>query len=183
MLIELLDEIPDLVVELIYATEENFTGRRVYPDEARAYLCPPAAERLKKVQASLRELGLSLKIWDAYRPLSVQRKFWELVPDPRYVADPAEGSRHNRGMAVDLTLIDASGKELSMPTPFDDFSERASHSYLDCSAEQIANRTLLKEAMMAQGFRPIDTEWWHYDASGWEDCPILDLTFDELKAT
>lgn len=172
--------IPSLVEELLYATERNFTGKVVYPPSARAYLLQPAAEKLKRVQEKLRQKGLGLKIFDGYRPLSAQKIFWSLVPDPRYVADPKLGSKHNRGMAVDLTLVDSRGRELEMPSSFDDFSERASHSFQGCSEVAKKHRSILKEAMVSAGFIPWEAEWWHYDAPGWESCPILDVSFEEL---
>lgn len=133
------------------------------------------AERLHRVQVSLEKRGLGLKVFDGYRPLQVQKIFWEVCPNPQYVADPAEGSVHNRGASVDLTLVDSEGRELVMPTEFDDFSERAAHGYQGGSAEARKNRDLLKGAMMAEGFVPYEGEWWHYDDPNWKDYPILDL--------
>jgi D-alanyl-D-alanine dipeptidase len=134
-----------------------------------------------KVAEELRKKKLLLKLWDCYRPLSVQKLFWALVPDPRYVADPRTGSRHNRGTAVDVTLADAEGRELAMPTGFDDFSPRAGHGETDLPAAVLANRRLLTETMQKAGFRPLQSEWWHYDDSEGGD-GLLDVTFDELCA-
>ncbi|MCK9564135.1 MAG: M15 family metallopeptidase, partial [Bacteroidales bacterium] len=119
-----------------------------------------------------------------YRPFSVQERFWTLVADERYVGkprrdsqgDPLEGSRHNRGAAVDVSLVNlASGEELAMPTDYDDFSERAAADYGDLSAEVIANRKILTDAMAAHGFTVLPSEWWHFDAEGWEEYPLLDI--------
>jgi D-alanyl-D-alanine dipeptidase len=163
-----------IVIDIRYATPDNFTHKTLYP-AARCLLRESVAKRLALVQSDLAASGLGLKVWDCYRPLSVQRKLWELVPDPRYVADPKKGSRHNRGAAVDLTLIDrARGAELEMPTGFDDFSEKAHRDSSQASPEALRNRARLEEAMTARGFAGLPTEWWHFDASGWRAYPLLD---------
>jgi D-alanyl-D-alanine dipeptidase len=170
---------PTIVIDLKYATEDNFVGEVLY-DTSLCYLRKSVAERLVRVQKRLRKNGLGLKIWDAYRPLSVQWKMWELVPDPRYVADPRIGSRHNRGAAVDVTLVDAQGRELVMPTGFDDFSEKAHRNYMDLPDSVLQRRALLEAAMTAEGFLPLPTEWWHFDAPGWEKYPVLDVDLKEV---
>ncbi|HSX26797.1 MAG TPA: M15 family metallopeptidase [Chlamydiales bacterium] len=175
-LIELKKLHPKIVLEILYATKNNFTGKVVYPS-ARCFLREKTAERLVKVQRRLEKRGLGLKIWDGYRPLSVQKIFWEICPNPKFVADPAIGSRHNRGAAVDLTLVDREGRELEMPTGFDDFSERADRSYRGKGRK---NRELLEEAMGAEGFLMYQEEWWHFDDPEWEGYEILDVSFDEL---
>src|SRR6266496_1401556 len=114
--------------DIRYATTNNFTHQKLY-DTARCMLRPDAAKKLEAVQADAQQMGLSLKVYDCYRPLSVQKRMWAIVHDDRYVADPAKGSRHNRGAAVDLTLIDKNGAELTMPTPYDDFTEKAHRDY------------------------------------------------------
>lgn len=179
-LVKLTDLIPDLVLDLIYATSSNFTKRAVYPSIATAYLCHSPALRLKKVQAALQKKDLGLKIWDGYRPHAVQKIFWNLVPDPRYVGDPNVGSKHNRGAAVDLTLIDKQGRELPMPSTFDDFSERAHRSFTECNAERLANVQILTAAMVSAGFQCSESEWWHFEDPDWATYPILDLSFAEL---
>ena len=171
---------PKISLEIVYATPNNFTGKIVY-SKPLCYLQKSVAERLHRVQLGLEKKGLRLKVLDGYRPLSVQKIFWEFVPDPRYVADPAEGSKHNRGAAVDLTLIDRAGRELPMPTPFDDFTEKAHRNYQGGSKEAIRNRQILEEAMVKEGFVPIPTEWWHFDAPDWENYPVLDISFEELE--
>lgn len=179
-LVEIKDLDPTIIIDLKYATEDNFTGRIVYNCN-RAYLREEAAESLVKIQEKLREKGLGLKIWDAYRPHSVQYKFWELVPDPRYVADPSLGSNHNRGGAVDVTLVDLEGNELLMPTGFDDFSEKAAIDYYNLPEEAIKNRELLQEYMMSEGFYTIETEWWHFDYEKTGEYDILDIPLEEIE--
>lgn len=164
--------VPGVRLDIRYATPDNFTKAVVYP-AARCLLRPEAAAALARVQADLAPDGL--KVWDCYRPLSVQKRFWELVPDPRYVADPKKGSRHNRGAAVDLTLVDAAGRELEMPTGYDDFSEAAHRSSTAGTPAARANAKRLEEAMAKQGFKGLATEWWHFDFSGWEAFPLLDV--------
>ena len=178
-LIELHECIPDILLDIRYATTDNFTGKVVYP-EARCFLNRDAACALAKVQEDLKQEGYRLKIFDGYRPLSVQRIFWEILPDPRYVADPEIGSRHNRGYAVDATLVALDGSEVAMPTEFDDFTERARSDYMDLPEEAIRHRELLHDAMKRHGFSPFETEWWHFDYQGYEDKPLLDIPFDRI---
>jgi D-alanyl-D-alanine dipeptidase len=182
-LIRLEKIIPGIVEDLVYATTLNFTGQAVYPPNAVAFLRRKVAERLKQVQSDLESKQLGLKIYDAYRPLAVQRKFWELVPDLRYVGNPAIGSVHNRGAALDLTLIDAQGRELPMPSGFDDFSERAHRRFKDCEPERLENKEILQVAMERAGFlldRDNDTEWWHFEDPEWRSYAVLDIPFEEL---
>ena len=162
-----------LMLDIRYATANNFTGRTLYP-VARCLLRRSVAERLARVHARIRGEGLRLKLYDCYRPLSIQRELWKLVPDERYVANPAKGSRHNRGAAVDLTLVDGSGRELPMPTEYDDFTPRAHRDDTSAAPDRIANRERLERAMTAEGFEPLPTEWWHFDAPDWKDHAILD---------
>lgn len=178
-LIELSRIDPRIIVDLRYATTENFTGEELYPI-ARCYLSETVARRLARVQDRLARTGLGLKIYDGYRPLSVQKKMWTLVPDPRYVADPAKGSRHNRGAAVDVTLVDDKGRELEMPTGYDDFTESAHRDYAGGSETSRKNRVLLAKAMAAEGFEGLPTEWWHFDAPGWEHYPVMDKSIADL---
>ena len=161
------------VIDNRYATADNVTGRRLYPANV-VFLERSAAERLARVQAELRERGLGLKVFDGYRPLAVQQALWKVKPDPRYVADPARGSRHNRGSAVDVTLVDAAGRELPMPSEFDEFGERSHLDYADGPGDALANRETLQKAMRAEGFLPLATEWWHFDAPGWRAFPVMD---------
>ena len=170
-----------LVLDIRYATENNFTGRRVYPS-ARCFLRADVAKRLLGVQKDLRGQGLGLKIFDCYRPFSVQEDFWRIMPDERYVGKPArengvivKSSRHNRGAAVDVTLVDAHGRELPMPTGYDDFSDKAHRNSNAATPEARHNNLALERAMQAQGFVPLPTEWWHFDGPGWEAYEPLDL--------
>jgi D-alanyl-D-alanine dipeptidase len=165
---------PSLILDIRYATRRNFTGRTLYP-VARCLLRPDVAERLMRVDERLKREGLRLVIFDCYRPLSIQRELWALVPDERYVANPAKGSRHNRAAAVDLTLADSGGAPLPMPTEYDDFTEKAHRDYQGATPDRIANREKLEEAMAAEGFEGLPTEWWHFDAPGWERYPVLDV--------
>jgi len=170
----------NILLDIRYATTNNFTGKIVYP-EARAFLVKDAALSLDSVQNELETMGLGLKIYDGYRPLSVQKKFWEIMPDDRYVADPKKGSRHNRGMAVDLTLVDKNGKELNMPTEYDDFTEKAHRDYSNLTEEQIKNRKILEDVMTKYGFTGLPTEWWHFDYRGWENYEVMDIDFKDIK--
>ncbi len=165
---------PTIRVALTYATPDNFVGETLY-DADVCLLRASVAERLARVQARLAPRGVGLLVWDGYRPLSVQRRMWALVPDRRFVADPARGSRHNRGAAVDVTLVDFRGRPLAMPTAHDDFSERARSDSDDLSAAARANRELLRAAMEAEGFAQLASEWWHFDAPGWEGYAVLDV--------
>jgi len=166
--------VPELRLDIRYATPNNFTGRTLYP-AARCLLRPEVAERLKRAQTAARAAGYGLLVYDCYRPLSVQREMWHLVPDERYVANPAKGSRHNRGAAVDLTLVDAAGTPLAMPTGYDDFSPRAHRDFTDLPAAAVANRATLERIMTEAGFTGLPTEWWHFDANGWEQYDVLDV--------
>ncbi len=161
-LVDIKTMVPDAAVDMRYAGSNNFTGRKIY-DCGRCFLRAETAAKVARVQRELKKKGLSLKLWDCYRPLAAQRLFWSLVPDPRFVADPKAGSRHNRGNAVDVTLVDSAGRELEMPTAFDDFSVRAGHGEKNLPPQVIENRTLLAETMEQAGFKRLYSEWWHYD--------------------
>jgi D-alanyl-D-alanine dipeptidase len=169
-----------LVLDIRYATPDNFTGKTIYP-AARCLLRRDAALRLLLVQENLRKKGYRLIIYDCYRPISVQERFWKILPDERYVADPLKGSRHNRGGAVDVSLADSTGKPLPMPTGYDDFSEKAGRDYMQLPPEALKNRRILEEAMKEQGFDPFPTEWWHFDAPGWERYPISDFPIEKKE--
>lgn len=173
-LVELVSVSPGIVQEIIYATEHNFLKRVLY-SSPRCLLQKSVAERLHRVQMGLKKRGLGLKIFDAYRPLSVQKLLWEVLPDTRYVADPALGSKHNRGAAVDVTLIDPEGRELPMPTEVDVFSNKAHRDYMAGPKNLLDNRQLLEDAMVGEGFIPLPTEWWHFDDPEWKTFPILDI--------
>ncbi|HEX6914032.1 MAG TPA: M15 family metallopeptidase [Chitinophagaceae bacterium] len=171
-----------LLTDWKYAGTENFTHQVLY-NNPEAFLRLPAARALHLVQEELKTKGISLKIFDAYRPYSVTRKMWEIVPDERYAANPAKGSGHNRGIAVDLTLVDLeTGAELEMPTPFDNFTEKAHHTYMNLDSTVLANRQLLRTTMEKHGFRPLITEWWHYFWSDGKTYPLMDFDFGTMRA-
>jgi D-alanyl-D-alanine dipeptidase len=170
---------PHIIVDMRYATDDNFAKKRLY-DSNTCFLRKSTAVKLDAVQKELERMNLGLKVWDCYRPLSVQWIFWAILPDERYVANPKTGSRHNRASAVDLTLVDSQGKELQMPTGFDDFSLRAGHRYQDLPAQAIRNRELLKGLMEKAGFIPLPEEWWHYDDENWMQFGIMDVPFRDL---
>lgn len=161
------DYIPDIVVELKYSTSQNFTGRVVY-DFTEAYLRYSTVLKLMDVQSELREQGLRLKIWDAFRPLEAQEKLWYAKPDPNYVSNPWTGTNsHSRGHTLDVTLVNAEGREVEMPTGFDEFSTYADRDYSDCTDAAAKNAMLLQEVMEKHGFKGLQSEWWHFseDAS------------------
>ena len=170
---------PRIIVDLKYATEDNFTKKKLY-DSNTCFLKRSAAIKLDAVQKELERMNLGLKVWDCYRPLAVQRTLWQILPDERYVANPEKGSRHNRASSVDVTLVDSQGKELSMPTGFDDFSPMAHHHFQDLPNQVIKNRELLKGLMEKAGFIPLPEEWWHYDDKKWKKFDILDIPFRDL---
>jgi len=164
-----------ILIDVRYATKNNFTGQKLYETD-KVYLIKEAAQDLVKANKYLKEkYNLRLKIYDGYRPLSVQKKMWAIMPDDRYIANPAKGSRHNRGCAVDLTLVDSLGNELDMGTPYDDFTEKSHIDYKNLPPEVLRNRRILQEAMTKFNFTPMRTEWWHFDYKGWEKYPILDI--------
>ncbi len=168
-----------IVFDIRYATPCNFTGKVLYPAPL-CFLQEAVARRLDKVQQALRKRGLGLKVFDGYRPLSVTKIFWEILPDPRYCADPAKGSRHNRGASVDATLVDLAGIELLMPSEYDEMGERAHLRYQGGPEEALFNRKRLQEAMLGAGFTNWEEEWWHFDDPDWEKYPVLDLSFEQL---
>lgn len=181
-LVDLEKYIPSLVLDIRYATDNNFTKEKIY-SLAKAYTRKPVAEALKKIQADLKLQGLGIKIFDAYRPYKATVKFYEVYKDTTYVASPYRGSRHNRGCALDLTIIDLkTGKELKMPTGYDSFSREAWPSTPVKDPEARKNRTVLINAMEKHGFRVNSSEWWHFDFIGWKKFEVLDIDFEELES-
>lgn len=181
-LVELTALDPTVRLDVRYATADNFLSTPVY-GEARAFLQRPAARALVRANARLKAKGYGLLVHDAYRPWWVTKVFWEATPvDKReFVADPAKGSRHNRGCAVDLTLYSlADGRAVAMPSLYDEMSERAYPDYRGGSDEQRARRDLLRKAMEAQGFAVFASEWWHFDYRDWKRYPILNLEFERI---
>ncbi len=161
-----------IIIDLKYATADNFLKQKVY-DGPTCYVLETLAKKLDKAQKILEQDGLGLKVFDGYRPLSVQKKMWAIMPDPRFVANPQTGSIHNRAAAVDLTLVDSTGKELDMPTPFDSFAERAYQFSKEPAPQQKANRMLLRKVMQEVGLDYIQTEWWHYQLPNGKQYPIF----------
>ncbi len=169
-------------LDVRYATANNFLGRPVYA-EARAFLQRPAAEALVRVHRALAARGYGLVIFDGYRPWSVTKAFWDATPADKkqFVADPAQGSRHNRGCAVDLTLFElATGKAVSMPSEYDEMTERSHIQFAGGPEEPRARRTLLHDAMKAEGFSVYPPEWWHYDYRDFRSYPVLDVPFSKI---
>jgi D-alanyl-D-alanine dipeptidase len=170
--------LPDAVLDIRYATADNFTGRPLYP-VARCLLRPEVAERLVRAGAALRRQGFRLVLHDCYRPLSVQRELWKAMPRPGYVADPATGSHHNRAAAVDLSLADATGTPVEMPTGYDAFGPRARAGATEgVTAAARRHREALRVAMTAAGFQVNPAEWWHFDGPEAAALPLLDLPLD-----
>lgn len=179
---EIIKEIPSIKLDIKYATKDNFSGIAVYR-QAKAFARKPVVDALKKVQKGLTQQGLGLKIFDAYRPYAVTVKFWKLTPLDKkdYVAHPNKGSRHNRGCAVDLTIVNLkTGEELKMPTPYDSFTKEAAADYENIPLEEKKNRDFLINIMRQNGFNVIKSEWWHFDFIGWENFPLMDVPFQKL---
>lgn len=181
-MVELHSLMPRLRYDIRYATTNNFTRQRMYPAGTKTcFLRWPAAVALQRVEARLRTQGLGLKIYDAYRPYSVTVKFWELIKDERYVANPNKGSGHNRGIAIDLTIINLrSGKELDMGTGYDDFTDTAHHNFTNLPTLVLENRKLLRDLMLKEGFVLFETEWWHYSLPDPERYHLLDIPFNSI---
>lgn len=183
-LLELVKLDPTIKLDIRYARTDNFVGRVVYP-EARAFLQRPAAEALVRAHRQLKKRGLGLAIFDGYRPWSITKLFWEVTPPEKrkFVANPRTGSRHNRGCAVDLTMYDLkTGRLVPMPTDFDEFTERASPEYKGGTAEQRANRDILRRTMEAEGFTVNSDEWWHFDYKDWRSYAIYDISFADAAS-
>jgi D-alanyl-D-alanine dipeptidase len=179
-LIEIKKEIPSVVLDITYATPNNLAKKAVY-SMATAFARKPVVESLKKIQAALNKQGLGLKIFDGYRPYAVTCLFYAALRDTTFVAAPWRGSKHNRGCAVDLTILDLkTGKELDMPSAYDEATERSYQAYDKCTPLQAKNRALLREVMTGNGFQIYSYEWWHYDFVGWEKYEIMDIDFEVL---
>lgn len=177
------DHSKDFAIDLKYATCDNFVQKTLYPSPT-CVLTKGTLDKLIKANNLVKKQGYSIKIWDAYRPLSIQKIMWEATPDKNYVANPyRSGSKHNRGAAVDVTLVDKNGKEVIMPTGFDTFSEKASPNYKGMSAEQRKNLNVLSKAMTASGFKQLSTEWWHFDDTDYKNYKIQDVSLDKYDRT
>jgi zinc D-Ala-D-Ala dipeptidase len=184
-MVELLKFIPGIVYDLRYATTTNFTHLQLYvPATHQTFLRVPAARALAAVQQELNAQGYGLKIFDAYRPYDVTVKFWELIKDERYVANPTRGSGHNRGLAVDVTIVELkSHRELDMGTGFDNFSDTAHQDFTALPSNVLANRKRLTDVMEKHGFTKLDTEWWHFFWPNDRNYEVLDIPFDALKGS
>ena len=172
---------PHIRLDIRYATNNNFTGQVIYAS-AKCFLRRAVAQKLSHVQEDLEQLGFGLKIYDGYRPLSAQRKLWEVCPNEDYVALPSKGSKHNRGAAVDLTLVDSkTGCEVEMPSAFDDLTPRAHRDYAHMQSE-IAKKNcqLLETTMVKYGFKPYFREWWHFNDVQCDQYDLLDISFEQL---
>ena len=181
-LVELARLDPTIRLDIRYATPRNFMGQVLYP-QARAFLQRPAAEALMHVQAELKPLGYGLLVFDGYRPWRITRQMWDHTPADKkeFVANPRQGSRHNRGCAVDLSLCDlATGRETEMPGAYDEMSPRSYAAYAGGTAAQRAARDLLRARMEAHGFTVLPAEWWHFDFRDWKSYPIQDVPFERL---
>lgn len=179
---ELHSLMPGIVYDLRYSTTNNFTGKKLYNQDKYTFLRRPVAEALKKVLEELKQLGYGLKVFDAYRPYSATKKMWELIKDERYVANPAKGSGHNRGISVDLTLIHLStGNDVNMGTGFDNFTDTAHHAFTHLPDSVLRHRKLLRQTMEKHGFRALETEWWHYSWPNTKAYDVMDLDFRKLK--
>jgi D-alanyl-D-alanine dipeptidase len=174
-LVEVSHVIPDVVVDLRYATDDNFMKKQVYPEGARCLLLQSTVERLQGAADALRKQGYRLRLYDCYRPSSVQYELWKVSPRPGYVMDPKVGSNHSRGGSVDLSLVTLEGGEVEMPSAFDVFGKPAHHSYQGASKAALEHRSTLRAAMEAAGFNPNPLEWWHYDVPNPWHLPLLDV--------
>lgn len=179
-LIEIQKAVPGIVLDIRYATKNNFMKQVMYK-QARAFARKPVVDQLRKVQAELKKKGYGLKIYDAYRPYEITVAFYKKASNKAFVANPKTGSKHNRGCAVDLSLIDLkTGRDIEMPTPYDSFEPQASASFAGLPEAVQKNRDFLIAIMRKYGFRVIPNEWWHFDFSGWKKYDVLDIPFEKL---
>jgi zinc D-Ala-D-Ala dipeptidase len=174
------DVIPDILVDLKYATNQNCFGKKLY-DSGEAYLLDGSVSKLARAEANAREQGVRLIVLDAYRPLSVQALMWEIFPSEGFVAPMSRGSIHNRGAAIDVTLAALDGTPLPMPSEFDEFSERAAHSYEGCGQVERENRDKLRSIMENAGFTAYVGEWWHYNDKDLRASPLVDVPISQLS--
>lgn len=178
--LKILNSFPhDMILDIRYASKNNFTKQVLY-DADIAILRKETLDKLLKAHEEFKSLGYKIKIWDAYRPFYIQKVLWDILPNNNYIANPYKGgSNHNRACAVDITLTDLNGNELDMPSGFDEFSGKAHRSYTFATDTQIHNAELLKKIMMKHGFKPIYTEWWHFDDLNHSNYPIINISLDE----
>jgi len=179
-LVEIKKAIPGIMLDVRYATKNNFMQQVMYR-QARAFARKPVVGALKKIQQELNKKGLGLKIFDGYRPYAITVEFYKKASDKNFVANPAKGSKHNRGCAVDLTIVNLkTGKEVPMPTQYDSFSAAAAANYESVLPAQKKNRDLLISTMAKYGLNVLENEWWHYDFVGWKNYPLMDIPFEQL---
>jgi D-alanyl-D-alanine dipeptidase len=179
-LVDIKKAIPSVTLDIRYATKNNFMKQVMYK-QARAFARKPVVEKLKLIQAELKKKGYGLKIYDGYRPYAVTVSFYEKASDKNFVANPKKGSKHNRGCAVDLSIIDLkTGKDVPMPTPYDSFEAAAAPHYTNLPTQIIKNRDFLINTMQANGFKVIYNEWWHFDFIGWQAYDLMDIPFEKL---
>jgi len=179
-LVEIQKAIPGIVLDIRYATKNNFMKQLMY-QQARAFARKPVVDQLRSIQMELKSKGYGLKIYDAYRPYAITVAFYKKASNKAFVANPKTGSKHNRGCAVDLSLIDLkTGKDIEMPTPYDSFEPQASASFAGLPEAVMKNRDFLIAIMRKHGFRVIPKEWWHFDFTGWRNYDLMDIPFEKL---
>jgi zinc D-Ala-D-Ala dipeptidase len=182
-LVELAKADSTIKLDIRYATSNNFMKRTMYA-QARVFLQRPVAESLTRAHRILHRAGYGILVFDGYRPWSVTKAFWDQTPRSKrmFVANPKQGSKHNRGCAVDCSLYDVrTGKEIEMPSPYDDFTERAAANYSGGTDEQRRTRSILRKALEAEGFTVNPTEWWHFDHKDWKRYRVMDVPFEKLR--
>lgn len=178
---DLKKNIPGIVLDLRYATKNNFTGHILYPWANTTFMRIEAANALQQIQQTLNRKGYGIKVFDAYRPWSATKEMWELVKDERYVANPAKGSNHNRGLAIDLTIVNIkTGAALNMGTGFDNFTDTAHHTFTRLPQDVLSNRKMLKETMEQHGFKSFESEWWHYTWPDSRKYEVLNIGLKKL---
>lgn len=180
-LVDMRQLLPDAQFDVTYAKTTNFLKRKLYPT-ADVFMRKPAALAIRQAHENLKKQGFGLLLFDGYRPYAITVLFYEEHGDTTFVADPRKGSKHNRGMAIDLTLFDRkTGKRLSMPSDYDESTPRAYHNYMDSDSASLAHRAILKREMERVGFSIFPWEWWHYDFRGWESCFTYDVSFKAIR--
>ncbi|MVM31610.1 D-alanyl-D-alanine dipeptidase [Spirosoma sp. HMF4905] len=180
-LVDMRQILPDAQFDVTYADTTNFLKRKLYPT-ADVFMRKPAAMAIRQASENLKKQGFGLLLFDGYRPYAITVLFYEEHGDTTFVADPRKGSKHNRGMAIDLSLFDLkTGKRLSMPSGYDESTPRAYHNYMDSDSASLAHRAILRSAMEKVGFAIFPWEWWHYDFKGWESCFTYDLSHETIR--
>lgn len=178
-LVELIKLDDSFVIDIKYATTDNFTKKQIYT-MPMCLINKNTAQKLINANNELKTLGYRIKVFDAYRPFSAQQVLYDAASDKSFVANPKKGSIHNRGAAVDVTLVDMDGNEIEMPSGYDEFTERAYLKYTDCDQKLIENRELLGKYMVKHGFKRISNEWWHFEDTNAKNYPLLDIPFEEF---